>query len=1095
MTVQPLNKNRNLAAADQAAQCQFGHEDLSSPVAACPARQPEVFVVPARYAMAEQAAEHADFQPSSPPQSHPMGLRRLRAGYLYLWHADGPLARYAVAVDGLLVEQPLTQPHAAIVRGEKAGIALNKSTDAWMLYSEMPLSNDACERLKKSDERRIRMRQVGLVDVAKRLSARHCPPLEQASALVAELMPTVRDKALAHDYQHNGATYREDLKTLGNVVHDNPTQDNIKAFSALSQSLREREEAAGAQPPGETLVEPGVWSACPWEVDATQAWLDAAKRQAAALYAVFAALDDDLGVLRDINHEQESVEAGHEQWVGDNNLRLSVGGFVRSLVSEDGAELAGILSYRYKEYDITLTPEQGQVMLDAQHQLDAELKAETLARQYGGHPDRNAAAARDARIAAIVAPVRAFIPAQLYNEAEYVVREYRAEKQANLNNDTFSAKVSQYIDLEAMNTWLDTTAPLHFEQIEQRHQVLFSDREVYLKRSSTGTWFVDYHDIDTRHWLTEMAIGCLSAQCIRAQGAEQYANYVRAADGGALTQLFRAWTPSLDAGLNHTTRLGELMTALASENITATYQALAPLTAPVLDDLAAMARDANSLWSVLVNRLAAALLLLNTDKTFSSAWLGIFVTARLGSDTRVEELIKNGRPFWALLGQKAEGLTRWATATGRAIGAGHVAGITNSTFVTNSGGVVPLAALLLNTLNAGNQLGQVDILEGMDSQRENDVVSASLYAGAALVAVVDSQVRKGLGINKFGKGKTMAPTLTLFGGVIGGLSAYAAVKDSKSLQSQLERTQTHIDPWLEMRKDVVAGQIAAYGAQALLGIVQTARALAGLVAVEAAILRYTLFMGPLNWIIAVLGVLYLITWFFQQTPLQNFLNFCCWSKARAGNLGPIAAQAQQDELNQLYSILYTPRVSMESRSVTMPSNGYSGLTFVSSIEALTIDLPGAEPGSAYLELALIGNPVDSQAYSALFKNSPTYNFLPPTPWRDMAPHWLPSSTCVWIPAKEGQGLRLSGPFNTEPGVLDSKPRTISLRLRYRTPLTALLGANSFIGGEQGVAFTLSNNDGVIILRDDPTPELDRTPFYRLGEGYPNAIYLQPEEKP
>lgn len=104
MTVQPLNKNRNLAAADQAAQCQFGHEDLSSPVAACPARQPEVFVVPARYAMAEQAAEHADFQPSSPPQSHPMGLRRLRAGYLYLWHADGPLARYAVAVDGLLVE-------------------------------------------------------------------------------------------------------------------------------------------------------------------------------------------------------------------------------------------------------------------------------------------------------------------------------------------------------------------------------------------------------------------------------------------------------------------------------------------------------------------------------------------------------------------------------------------------------------------------------------------------------------------------------------------------------------------------------------------------------------------------------------------------------------------------------------------------------------------------------------------------------------------------------------------------------------------------------------------------------------------------------
>ena len=92
-------------------------------------------------------------------------------------------------------------------------------------------------------------------------------------------------------------------------------------------------------------------------------------------------------------------------------------------------------------------------------------------------------------------------------------------------------------------------------------------------------------------------------------------------------------------------------------------------------------------------------------------------------------------------------------------------------------------------------------------------------------------------------------------------------------------------------------------------------------------------------------------------------------------------------------------------------------------------------------------------------------------------------------------MRLSGPLNTEPGVLGSKPRTISLRLRYRTPLTALLGANSFIGGEQGVVFTLNNSAGVIILRGDPTPELDRAPSYRLGEGYPNAIYLQPEEKP
>jgi hypothetical protein len=1094
MTAQPLDKNRNLAAADQAAQCQFGTEDLSSPATTCPARQPEVFVVPSRYAMAEQAAEHPDFQPSSPTESHPMALRRLRAGYVYLWHAEGPLKRYAVAADGLLLEQPLTQPHAAITTGETAGIALNKSTDAWMLYGEIPLSEDACERLKKNGERRKRMRQIGLTEIAKTLSAKHCPPLEKAAALVAELMPEVRDKALAHDYQQNGETYHEGLKEQNKAARDAPTQDNIKAYSASSQSLSEREQAASAQPQGEPVVEPGIWSASPWEIDPTQAWLDKAKSQSAPLYAVFAALDDDLGVLRDINHEQEWVETHHEKWVGDNNLRLSIGGFVRSLISEDGAELAGTLNYRYKDRDITLTPDQGKVMLNAQHQLDDELKAETKARQYGGQPSKTEAAARDARIATIVAPVRAFIPADLYNEAEYVVREYRAEKQANLDDDFLSAKVSKYIDLEAMNTWLDTTAPKHFQQIEQRHKALYADRGTYLKRSDNGTWFVDYNDLDTRSWLSEMATGCLTAQCIRALGAEQYADYVRAADGGALTQLFRAWAPSLDAGINNTTRLGELMAALASENIAATHLALAPLTAPIIDDIAAMARDAKSVWSVLVNRMAASLLLLKGAKTFSSAWLGILIAARLGSDTRLQAVTEAGRQVWKLLGQSAEGLTQWANSTGKAIGVGRVGGIVNSPVVTNSGGVVPLAALLLNAFNANNYLSQAGELEGVDDQRVNDTISASLYAAAALVAVIDSQVRKGLGIKEIGRGQSLAPTLTLFGGVIGGLSFAAAVNEYRSLQIQLESAQTHIDPWLTMRQTVVAGQITAYGAQALLGVAQTGRALAGLIEVEAAIMRYALCMGPLNWVIAILGVLYLITWFFQQTPMQNFLNFCCWSKARAGNLDPIAAKAQQDELNLLYGILYTPRVSMESSSVMVSSSGLSGLTSQSNITALTIDLPGAEPGSAYVELSMAGDPVDTQASRDLIKNSPYSAYKPPRPWRDLSPFWLKTSTCTWIPFQEGQGLRLSGPFKPLSNDFSTPPSTLSLRLRYRTPLIAMLGGDSFVGGARGVAFTLSNNAGVIALRDDPTPELDRVSSYPLGDQQPGSIYLQPKEQ-
>ena len=59
----------------------------------------------------------------------------------------------------------------------------------------------------------------------------------------------------------------------------------------------------------------------------------------------------------------------------------------------------------------------------------------------------------------------------------------------------------------------------------------------------------------------------------------------------------------------------------------------------------------------------------------------------------------------------------------------------------------------------------------------------------------------------------------------------------------------------------------------------------------------------------------------------------------------------------------------------------------------------------------------------------------------------------------------------------------------------MLGAHNFVGGERGVAFTLTNNAGVIALRNDPTPELDRVPTYSLGKGYPGAIYLQPKDKP
>ncbi|MBX9408939.1 hypothetical protein K5E40_25040 [Pseudomonas baetica] len=1084
-----------LAMVDEAAQAEREakaqpHADISCTVHPCPASQPELFVVPVRYALAHEKAEHACCVPGITPQSRPMAARRLRAGFVYLWQHQGPVKRFAISPQGLLQEQALDAAATPVADATLTGLALQKIHDAWMLYSEFPLNVEHCQSLSDSSAKRSQhMRHIALRTVADELQAPHCPPLDKCDEVLAELIPDTYARSMKADQQKNA----EDTDALGATLLDDPTPSNIKAYTDAKHRIRERHKVLD-QHPDASDEPPGEWSAESWDGQGTRDWLENAKAQREGLFAVFACLDDDLGVLRDINHEQEWLEAGHEKWLGENNLRLSIGGFVRSLISEDGAELAGNLSYRYKDRDISLTPEQGQIMLDTQDRLNEELRVETRDRQYGGRPTQAEAAARDARIAAIVGPVRAFIPADLYYEAEEVVRQYRAEKHANLNNHAFSAKVGKYIDLDAMDTWFTDTAAGHFQQLEQRHTALFADRGVYLKRSASGTWFVDYDDLPTRQWLTELASGCLTAQCLRALGAEQYADYVRAADGGALRQLFNAWTPSLEAAVNNASRLGELMAALSADNISATHQALAPLSVVLLDDIATMAREADSQWNMLVNRLGAALLLLKSDKGFSASWMSIFLAARLGGESRLQFVTEGTRQVWKLFGQRAEALGEWVNKTGKAIGVGRVERIVNSPVVVNSGGVVPLAALLVNVVNVQNYLSEAGVLEGMDARRVNDTVSASLYGAAALVAVVDSQVRMGLGRDRFFIRSSAAPALTLFGGVIGLLSAGAAFSEFKSLQVQIESAQNRVDPWLKMRQIAVGGQVAAFGAQAMLGLGYTAHALAGSITAEVAILRYTLYMGPLNWIILGFGALYLTAWLFEKTLLQNFLNNCCWSKARAIDLDPIAPKAQQDELDRLYLILYTPRVTMQSSSNQAPDNSRSGLAFVSAIDYLTIDLPGAEPDSVYLELSMVGDPVDTLANRYLIKNSPTDYFRPPRPWRDMTPYWLSDSSCQWIPFEEGQGLRISGPFKEVKDLLSTPPSTLSLRLRYRTPLIAILGARSFIGGEGGLAFTLNNSTGVVALRADPTPELDRVPNYPLGEDHPGAIYLQPKDK-
>ncbi|MDA8486897.1 hypothetical protein NNO07_27915, partial [Pseudomonas resinovorans] len=304
--------------------------DVRDPVSPCPARQADIFVVPVRYALAEQAARHPGVEPSANAASHPMALRQLRSGFLYLWQGNGPLKRYAVAENGLLEEQPLAANDTMLMAGSIAGLRLDKRQEAWLLYSEIPLGTQAREQLDDPAERQKYMRHIAMAEIAQNLQAAHCPPLDEADNLLAELMPEVRDLALAQDYLQNHKALTQTTKVLADTFVKDPSPGNVRSYVQAMEWLRAGEEAASRHP-DVSQPRPGHWSAVPWDIPRTSSWVDKAREQAGELFPVFAVLDDDLGVLRDLNHEQEQVEAMHEEWVADNNLRQSVGGFIRGL--------------------------------------------------------------------------------------------------------------------------------------------------------------------------------------------------------------------------------------------------------------------------------------------------------------------------------------------------------------------------------------------------------------------------------------------------------------------------------------------------------------------------------------------------------------------------------------------------------------------------------------------------------------------------------------------------------------------------------------------------------------------------------------------
>ncbi|MCO8163585.1 hypothetical protein NJC38_15610 [Pseudomonas sp. 21LCFQ010] len=1074
----------NLSQAERAAG-QRPRQDIDSLVATCPASQGKLFVVPTRYALAEYPADHASCQPGVEPQSHPMAVRRLREGFLYLWQSPGPLQRFAICPQGMLEPQPLTDDDTITLNGSLTGLALDKHSPAWLMYAEYPLNARSCEALNDPGTRQKRMRRLDLPQVANHLSAAHCPPLEAAEQVIAELMPQTYHWGVVSDHQLNGDAEYKKAEQLKEQMFANPTAETSKAWTDAMYWVGERDRIASKHaeaPQGRPA--PGQWSAAAWQPLHTRKWLDSARQEAAECWAVFACLDDDLGVLRDIDRDQSQFEDAHQQWVSDNQIRLTVGGFIRSLMTEDGAELANLINYRFKEEKLKITPEQGNTLLKIHERLDPlrfeESRLANASAVLITPEGKQKLASLKEEISLLKKPVNNFIPVKLQKDVEIETRVYRQHKTHNQRSGKFSGKIGEYIDLSTMNNWLDVTAPDHYKSVEVHHRRLHADRDIFLYRHESGTWFVDYDDINYRNWLDQLAAACLSEQCNYSQGAEQFAEYVRSQDKGALRQLFFSWSPSLEMALNSETRLGEVLVALGDENRSNIQAGLSGiLGASTRSILTFMQRtESNSRWVTLVNRMAPTVMLLKGElDRISRVWMSLMIFTHIKTQIAFRWVTnKNFRTLEAF-GKNVDELKDWTKLTSDHIKSGRAAQIINSRAVKSSGGVTALIVLTLNIWNASRYLNQANAVERMDEQRNYETASATLYASAALVAVIDSVIRKGFGINQLKIGLSFTATQTFFSSIIGALSIGAAVNEFQSLKKQIDSSNYIVDPWLEARKNIVSLQILAFTAQTLIASRYTIAILAGTMTIGAGLAGAGAAIAPLLVIIAILGGAYLITWLFQQTPLQNFLYQCCWSIQRAKERSPLDHGTQQKELEHLLALVYTPRINYESISSHVPTDGQFPMRNKPHLQSLSIDLPGATPDGVYLELAMIGDPVDYRLWMDIWGTPGLTE--PPYRMRDMGSHWLKTAHYKWIPANEGQGLRLTGRYLTDT-VMGSLPRSISIKIKYSTPITSLLGINHSIGGDSGLIYTITAEDGVISLRPHEAPTLSKARLHRIG---------------
>ncbi|AQZ94254.1 toxin VasX [Halopseudomonas phragmitis] len=1039
MTTDNQQQVISLDQADQSAQQGFDQESLDSPVAGCPARDDEICIVPARYALAEFQAEDPCIAPVCTPQSHPMALRQLRPGYLYLWQSDEGLRRFAVANDGLLQEQDLASTATLPAQGALAGLVLPKVAEVWLAYTEIPLPVETCQLLAESQALRAeRMRRISLPAVARELEIQHCPALERAEQLVAELMPGVQEMLKAHEYRTQGDSHRQDIDALGQRMMENPTPERVQAYVSSVSWLHELEQSA-ANSPEQGKYPPGYWSSMPWQVAQVQGWIRQANADAGGLYAVLVAVDDTLGMLRDFNHEQGKVSEIEAEWGEANGHKGLMAGFINSLRSEDGAELAGLINYRYRDHEIQLTREQGEQLLEAQHRLKPIIDRETELNRYGQSGTETARGIIQAQQEEILAPIRSFIPADLHGHVRGVVMNYSAAKARNMTGDRAGAQVAERVRLDDMERWTTQVAEPHRAWVASRRQPLFNDTGLVLGLHQQGSWFVDYSQASHCDWLSELALNTLSELCTAGPGVMIATDLLRnPTPDRPLSLLASAFTPELADFVAGSKRLTEIEAVLTADN--------AELAGKLLERLAGLDKlnwlqglggpDGND-WGRAVGRLGAAFVELEAAhlkgaaalplaiQYFPKQLLSLMLVLKVSADMALEAL----RAGYRLSGPLGQAVWDWASEAARKLRLGLAARLARVEAVNAYGGALSLVALLLHGVN-------LVILKDQGTWREHDDVrqmeylSTALNTAAALSAVIlnVANTREMLEISVR---RARLPLVTMLGFVTGTFAMLAGVADLRQLSAEQKKEHSDwgADEWGRLLR--FSGQTALATTYGALGGYATYMFLSGRWDSFRATTWFTRGIGFVGWGVLLVEVLYFV-WrrHTHRTDMQRFLEQCCWGTQRRWTDSP---DDQRQEFQALIDMLFMPQLGVQTM-VTSRQIGNSGNrhTLGSRIDSLTLLLPGAVPDTTRLGIKLA---------------AVTPGGVP----EDITDSWVNSVTCEWLPIQQGMGLKLSGSLADL-----AESQHLEVRVLYHSPLAMLTGTlderNPVVGGRMGMRY-------------------------------------------